>query len=53
MAFDDTYLLAAAIAVPGIIIALFLRGRPKVIQETGKSGSPEEAKKTREMALVD
>ncbi len=53
MAFDDTYLLAAAIAVPGIIIALFLRGRPKVIQEAGKPGSPAEAKKTREMALVD
>jgi len=53
MAFDDTYLLAAAIAVPGIIIALFLRGRPKVIQEAGRPGSPEEAGKTREMALVD
>ena len=53
MAFDDTYLLAAAIAVPGIIIALFLRGRPKVAQQAGKAGSLEEAKKTREMALVD
>ena len=53
MAFDDTYLLAAGIAVLGIVVALFLRGRPKVAQEAGKAAGSEEARKTREMALVD
>jgi len=53
MAFDDTYLLAAVIAALGIIIALFLRGRPKSAQPGVKADSPQLAGKTREMALVD
>lgn len=51
MAFDDTYLLAAAIGGVGIIIALFLRGRPQVIQERGQVGETAPAVEAREIAL--
>ena len=52
MAFDDAYLLASAIASLSIIIAICLRGRPKVIQERGRVGEPTPASEASELALA-
>ncbi len=55
MAFDDAYLLAASIGAVGIIVAFFLRGRPRVIkpQRQVVEPRPAEEAKPREMVLVD
>jgi EmrB/QacA subfamily drug resistance transporter len=55
MAFDDAYLLAASIGALGIIVALFLRGRSRVVQRQRQvvGPRPAEGAETREMVLVD